>query len=323
MGNEVSAPTLEDLDVSSALEGFGLEDESILFTEAECFVYKVGARQSAAGYAAASWGLDTPILTGNLRVTACGDTVCIALWRKVASSPGSGSSSHPPPISEKYPLTLLPLKSGMALVALSKFTVSSKAFSLERYLEPVLDSSRYFVLRCQPPPGQRSADKDAVFLGIGFRHREAAFQLKACLADHIKMIARQRSGKKSAFSAPSSAAAAASAEAAGAVTSLSSSSSTLPSTLQGEGGEEEDDWQPFTAAEGVRLPPVSPPPPPSSTSSPVLSYPAIRKPPPPPSGASAPSKVVAEEPPLPPSSPLAAAVPTVDAAPAEAPAALE
>ena len=265
MGNELSSPgILPDLDLS-ALD-LGEEDESVIYTEPETFCYRVGVRSSAKGHCAASWGLDKPILTGNLRVTSCGDVIFIALWRKQANSPVSSvrgvvqSTSDGGGALLRHPLTLLPSQNGFALVAVSKFSIAPQSFSLEYYLEPVLDSSRYFVLRCQPPPGCLDP---AVYLGIGFRHREAAFQLKSCLADHIRGFARQKIAEKNA--------------------PVGVVGPPLPPSDQGE--LEEEDWMPFQASPAALDPPVALGGkllPPTHTSPLQKPLPSIRKPPPPP-----------------------------------------
>lgn len=50
---------------------------------------------------------------------------------------------------------------------------------LDASVEPVLDSSRYFVLRVVDPASGRHA-----FLGLGFREREHAISFRAALDDH-------------------------------------------------------------------------------------------------------------------------------------------
>jgi hypothetical protein len=197
MGNSVASASLDDIDASDVLSADSPDnDEQVLFTEAETFVYRVGARASAQGFAASSWGLDEPALTANLRVTAFGGLLCVALWRKHSSSPAP-AAQHPSPLQQRYPLTLLPLSSGHALVALCKVPLSKPPQTppLSYFMEPTIDSSRYFVLRCTPPPGQAPTDpSSSLLVGFGFRHREAAFQLKACISDHIKSHERQAVG---------------------------------------------------------------------------------------------------------------------------------
>ena len=259
MGNEASSALGEPLPPDSLFDPAASDvDESILFTESETFVYRIGARASALGHTAASWGLDEPQLTGLLRVTAFSGLICVAIWRKAASTPPTPAASA---AQQRYPLTLQPLSSGHALVALCRIPLARGARPAHAYMEPVLDSSRYFVLRCVPPPGRAgaaaatpaAAEEAAVFLGFGFRHREAAFQLKACITDYTRQVERQAAGPPQ---------------------------QQAPAAAQGAarvGGEGEDDSDGFGAL-------VSAPPPPKITLA-SKSIPLLRPPPPPPSAA--------------------------------------
>jgi hypothetical protein len=157
MGNEASTiSTADDALPADALFATDAADtdEHLLFTEPETFCYRVGARASAQGHTAASWGLEAPLLTASLRVTAFSNLICLALWRKGAAQPGGAPMAA---AQQRFPITLLPLSSGHALVALCRVALSGPAQRpLAHFLEPVLDSSRYFVLRCVPPPGRDS-----------------------------------------------------------------------------------------------------------------------------------------------------------------------
>lgn len=191
MGAETSAPVLPDHDGPLLLAAAADLDEALLLSENECFVYKIPPRSSAEGHVAASWGLDSPVATCSLRVTAWGEHVAIALWRRVpegvvapAASPGTWTG-----YASSHPLTLQPAVSGgCALVALCTFAALG-ARPLAHWLEPTVDSSRYFVMRCVRP-GATPNVQGALLLGIGFRHRESAFSLRACLSDHWKRCER-------------------------------------------------------------------------------------------------------------------------------------
>jgi hypothetical protein len=236
-------------------------DESILFTEPECFVYRVGVRASAQGHTAASWGLDAPLLTGNLRVTAIGGLILLAVWKKGSTISGGGAAAASA-AQQRHPLTLLPLSSGQTLIALCKVPLTPGSPPLSFFMEPVLDSSRYFVLRCVPPPGRVVEAGASVLLGIGFRHREAAFTLKACLADHVKCFERQAAGA-----------------AAGSLDQQQRQQHALP---QSAAGQEDEEFGSFTSAPGGAANSSAP-----ITASPTSgilkkSIPLLRPPPPPP-----------------------------------------
>ena len=58
-------------------------------------------------------------------------------------------------------------------------------------VEPVIDSSRYFVLRVEDEATKRHA-----FLGLGFRSRDAASDLKMALADYEKQLQRSAEAER-------------------------------------------------------------------------------------------------------------------------------
>lgn len=49
----------------------------------------------------------------------------------------------------------------------------------------MIDSSRYYVVRIKDPKSARTT-----LIGVGFREREDAFDLKNCLNDYVKFINR-------------------------------------------------------------------------------------------------------------------------------------
>jgi hypothetical protein len=184
-------------------------DEALLLDLPETFVYRLPPRTSAAGYAAESWGLDAPALTARLRVTSIAPNgVCVILWRRAPDA--AAPSAAPPAVALIAPVTMAPSSAGWLIVAVARWETTPLPIS--HWLEPVLDSSRYFVLRCQPPPRapqsdgsgrDRAAASGAPLIGIGFRMRESAFALKAVLADYERACARQMGvAESSADAAP-------------------------------------------------------------------------------------------------------------------------
>lgn len=53
-------------------------------------------------------------------------------------------------------------------------------------VEPVSDSSRYFVIRVENDRGQHS------FIGLGFQERTTSFDFNVCLQDHLKHVQNEK-----------------------------------------------------------------------------------------------------------------------------------
>jgi hypothetical protein len=133
----------------------------------ECFVYGVPARVGLNAYQAESWGLDKPIFTGELHVVGRAHTLQLRL-----QEPGSMSGSGLGGALFACSVDLDMLQAGVSI-------------PLEAFLEPVRDSSRYFVIRVRSPQTGQVAS-----LGIGFRERSSAFDLNAALQDRARSVQR-------------------------------------------------------------------------------------------------------------------------------------
>ncbi|XP_043275523.1 NECAP-like protein CG9132 [Venturia canescens] len=123
--------------------------ESVLLVKSEVFVFKIPPRTSNRGHRAADWSLQEPSWTGRMRLVSQGDSITIKLEDKITGE-----------LFAKCPIETYP---GIAV-------------------EPVTDSSRYFVLRIQDDNG-RSA-----FIGVGFLDRSDSFDLNVALQDHFKWL---------------------------------------------------------------------------------------------------------------------------------------
>ncbi len=126
-GSTHSRPTTQH---SITMSGY----ETVLFVARECFVYRVPPRTSTAGYKAAEWGdMEAFLWKGRLRImeTSSSDTCSIRLE--------DGDSGE--------------------LFAECPYDVKGTS------VEPVLDSSRYFVLRVESegPDGR----KKKAYIGMG------------------------------------------------------------------------------------------------------------------------------------------------------------
>lgn len=183
------------------------EEETILLSQIEeVFVYKVPPRPSAAGWKAQEWpgGLDNPFVIGYLRITGHGNAIVITVWKKgsnsTITSPSfsssnaegnrnstsvtSSSSSLTATPNRNYNIAQQPLLQGHTIVLSCKFTINDER-GVSFFIEPVLDSSRYFVLRMV------SKDNRIGFAGIGFRERHSAFEMKESIAHYIAQYERQ------------------------------------------------------------------------------------------------------------------------------------
>uniref|UniRef100_A0A1I7ZP12 DUF1681 domain-containing protein n=1 Tax=Steinernema glaseri TaxID=37863 RepID=A0A1I7ZP12_9BILA len=99
--------------------------ERILLVKQEVFVYRIPPLNNTKGYRASDWGLDAPNWTGRMRLVSIGDKLELRLEDK-----NSGSLYAKAPI-DKYPSACL---------------------------EPVTDSSRYFVVQLRNDNGQAAFD---------------------------------------------------------------------------------------------------------------------------------------------------------------------
>jgi len=132
--------------------------EQTLLIIKECFVFKIPPRSTAAGYKAADWDLQHPLWTGRLVISSKGDTAYV----KMESNSGE------------------------------IFAVCPVKDNLIAAIEPVTDSSRYFVVRIE------DRGKHA-FIGLGFLEKNDAFDFNVALQDHVKYVkqADSRNASKS------------------------------------------------------------------------------------------------------------------------------
>jgi hypothetical protein len=119
-----------------------------LLTLKECFVYAVPRLATAAGYRAEDWGLAHPLVTGSLQCVRKGDD---RLFLRIYAAPPSSSSASaasqqgeaaavgPPPSS--------PRLFAEAPIDLGKGPKGEAPPPLEASFVPVVDSSRYFVIK--------------------------------------------------------------------------------------------------------------------------------------------------------------------------------
>uniref|UniRef100_A0A0D9V2W3 NECAP PHear domain-containing protein n=1 Tax=Leersia perrieri TaxID=77586 RepID=A0A0D9V2W3_9ORYZ len=134
--------------------------ELVLFQVAECYVYLIPPRKTAASYRADEWNVNKWAWEGTLKVISKGEECIIRLEDK-----NSG---------ELY----------------------ARAFLREgepHPVEPVIDSSRYFVLRVEENIDGRQRH---AFIGLGFRERHEAYDFQAALHDHMKYLNKKKTAEE-------------------------------------------------------------------------------------------------------------------------------
>jgi len=129
------------------------EYERVALVKPEVFVYQIPPRVTNRAVRASEWNLASPNWRGRMRIVAKGEKCFIKLEDR-----HSGELFALCPV-DKFP--------GVAV-------------------EPVSDSSRYFVLRLQDPSGQHA------FVGLGFEDRGDAFDLNVALQDHFKQVTQSK-----------------------------------------------------------------------------------------------------------------------------------
>lgn len=134
--------------------------ELLLFQVSECYVYLIPPRKSVASYRADEWNVNKWAWAGALKVVSKGEECIIRLEDKSTG--------------ELY----------------------ARAFLREgepHPVEPVIDSSRYFVLRVEENIGGRLRH---AFIGIGFRERTEAYDFQAALHDHMKYLNKKKTAEE-------------------------------------------------------------------------------------------------------------------------------
>ncbi|GER35531.1 adaptin ear-binding coat-associated protein 1 [Striga asiatica] len=134
--------------------------ELVLFQVSECYVYMIPPRKTAASYRADEWNVNKWSWEGTLKVISKGVECIIRLEDKQTG--------------ELY----------------------ARAFLREgepHPVEPVIDSSRYFVLRVEENIDGRLRH---AFIGVGFRERTEAYDFQAALHDHMKYLNKKKTAEE-------------------------------------------------------------------------------------------------------------------------------
>ncbi|KAM6548805.1 hypothetical protein CsatB_020481 [Cannabis sativa] len=134
--------------------------ELVLYQVSECYVYMIPPRKTAASYRADEWDVNKWAWQGVLKVSSKGEECIIRLEDKETG--------------ELYARAFL--RNGEP-----------------HPVEPVIDSSRYFVLRVEENIDGRLRH---AFIGIGFRERTEAYDFQAALHDHMKYLDKKKTAEK-------------------------------------------------------------------------------------------------------------------------------
>jgi len=137
----------------------------------ETFVYKVPPLRTASGHRAEDWDLAKPLLTGFLRVTQADTKLKVSIF------------------AYRDPTKLLASDENLAKFAECPIEVEPKG-DITPFVDAVIDSSRYYVLRIKDPASLRST-----LLGIGFREREVSFDFKNVLNEYVRYVDRMHTAK--------------------------------------------------------------------------------------------------------------------------------
>jgi len=127
------------------------DTEVLLWTCQEMYVYQIPPLKNESGHRANDWDVNKWLWSGKLSVFSIGNVVQVRL-----TDPTSGALFAMCPVNEP----------------------GSKA------IDPVVDSSRYFVLRIDDGKGRHA------FIGMGFRDRDDSYNFNATLQDHWRAAAR-------------------------------------------------------------------------------------------------------------------------------------
>lgn len=136
-----------------------------LLTVNEVFVYRIPPMKTSGGHRAEDWDLSNPLKTCKLTVERMDNSCLIKLIVETLKRGGVGVLS--------------------SLFAQSIVTITSDR-TLQFFLEPVVDSSRYFVLKIEDAISNRTAH-----IGIGFRERDDASNFTLALQDYERSIQRE------------------------------------------------------------------------------------------------------------------------------------
>mmetsp|Transcript_3473 Transcript_3473/g.6904 ORF Transcript_3473/g.6904 Transcript_3473/m.6904 type:complete len:166 (-) Transcript_3473:10-507(-) len=126
------------------------------------FMYRTKEKQPGEEYLADEWNLRKPLQECSIRVERRGEILLVVFTYKKEGSPP-------------------------ALFAVCKVDPVGTGESLEHWIQPVGDSSRFFAIRVTDEKGGREA-----VIGLGFREREEAEDFSQCITNYQNALTRER-----------------------------------------------------------------------------------------------------------------------------------
>ncbi|CAJ1955145.1 unnamed protein product [Cylindrotheca closterium] len=134
---------------------------------AECFIYRLPSG-SKSPYRADGWPLTKPLQCVSLRVERR-DNSLLLIFTYTHDGKANGASKL------------------FALSAINLVDSKDKELPMEHYVESVLDSTRFFVIRVTDDKAGREA-----LVGLGFRDRQEANDFRSALSKYESEIASER-----------------------------------------------------------------------------------------------------------------------------------
>jgi len=144
--------------------------EQLLLKIDEAFIYRIPPMRSADGHRAEDWNLAKPLNTCSLVVNRRDNDLCINI---MAERP---KPNAPEGATESY----------LFAQSIIKVDFTNPSHKIEHWVNPVVDSSRYFAVRIEDAKTGREA-----FIGVGFRERNDATNLKFTIEDYINSLKRE------------------------------------------------------------------------------------------------------------------------------------
>jgi len=171
--------TNEDDDVKVVLE------QTLLKVE-EVFVYRIPPMMTSGGHHADDWNLATPLETCSLLVLRQDSALLVRLLshKQKQGGPIGATDSH---LFAQCKIQLdLSSSSSTTTTTQNSKNKSSPKPQMEHWVEAVVDSSRYFVIRISDESTKREAH-----IGIGFRERNDAMNFKMSLNEYENAIRKE------------------------------------------------------------------------------------------------------------------------------------